>query len=101
MGTIKALLVTAIAFALIGSLFVSMAAANGNNSSSYILKPEAKEELVSFVNEAKDFALAEGKNMALQAFNDPNGKFARGELYIIAYDFNGTRLVFHNFNSGY
>ena len=100
MGNTKTFLVTAFAVALLGTLFVSLAAANGNNNSSYILKPEAKEELVAFVDGAKDFVLAEGKNKALQVFNDPNGKFARGELYIIAYDFNGTRLANINTKSG-
>ncbi len=33
------------------------------------------------------------KEDALKAFNDRNGTFVRGELYIIAYDFNGTRLA--------
>jgi two-component system NarL family sensor kinase len=100
MGKTKAFLVTAFAVALLGTLFVSLAAANGNNSSSYILEPEAKEWLVAFVNGAKDFVLAEGKDKALQVFNDPNGKFVRGELYIIAYDFNGTRLANINKKSG-
>jgi polar amino acid transport system substrate-binding protein len=100
MGNTKAFLVAAFAVALLGILFVSLAAANDNNSSSYILNPEAKEELVAFAIEAKDFVLAEGKDKALQVFNDPNGKFVRGELYIIAYDFNGTRLANINKKSG-
>jgi signal transduction histidine kinase len=100
MGNTKAFLLTAFAVALLGTLFVSLAAANGNNSSPYILEPEAKEWLVAFVDEAKDFVLAEGKDRALQVFNDPNGKFVRGELYIIAYDFNGTRLANINKKSG-
>jgi signal transduction histidine kinase len=29
----------------------------------------------------------------LDVFNDPTREFVRGELYIIAYDFNGTRLA--------
>ena len=100
MGSTKAILAAALAVAILGTLFVSLAVANGNNSSSYILKPEAREGLISFVNEAKDFVLAEGRDKALQAFNDPNGKFVRGELYIIAYDFNGTRLANINKKSG-
>jgi signal transduction histidine kinase len=100
MGNTKTVLATAFALALLGSLVVSIAAANSNTSSSYLLKPDAKEELVAFVNEAKDFVLAEGKEKALQAFNDPNGSFVRGELYIVAYDFNGTRLANINRQSG-
>jgi hypothetical protein len=72
---------------------VGYASANGNDSNSYILKPEAREELINFVNEARNFTLIEGKDKALQVFNDPKGEFSRGDLYIIAYDFNGTRLA--------
>lgn len=93
MRSIKTLLAAALAVAILGALFVSLAAANGNNSSSYILKPDAKEGLIAFVNEAKDFVLAEGKDKALQAFNDPKGKFVKGELYISAQDLNGTLLA--------
>jgi hypothetical protein len=100
MGSTRAILAAALAVVLLGTVFVSMAAANGNYSDQYILKPEAKEELIGFVNEAKDFVLAEGKDKALEVFNDPNGKFVRGELYIVAYDFNGTRLASINTKSG-
>jgi polar amino acid transport system substrate-binding protein len=78
---------------LLGVYLVGWAAADRNESNAYILSPEAREELIAFVNEARDFVLEEGKDNALQVFNDPKGKFVRGELYIIAYDFNGTRLA--------
>jgi signal transduction histidine kinase len=45
------------------------------------------------VNEARDFVIEQGKDRAIEVFNDPNGEFVRGELYIIAYDFNGIRLA--------
>lgn len=89
----KTILAAALAVVLLGMLPVGLATVNGNYSDQYILEPEAKEELIAFVNEAKDFILAEGKDKALQVFNDPNGKFSKGELYIIAYDSNGTRLA--------
>jgi hypothetical protein len=100
MGSTKVLSAATLTVVLLGTLLVSLATANGNYSDQYILKPEAKEELISFVNEAKDFVLAEGKDKALEVFNDPNGKFVRGELYIVAYDFNGTRLASINTKSG-
>jgi signal transduction histidine kinase len=100
MGSTKTALAAAFVVALLGILLVSLATANGNYGDQYILKPNAKEELVAFVNEAKDFVLAEGKDKALEVFNDPNGKFVRGELYIVAYDFNGTRLASINTKSG-
>jgi polar amino acid transport system substrate-binding protein len=64
-----------------------------NESYVYVLEPDAREDLINFVNEARDFVVEQGKNKAIEVFNDPNGKFTRGELYIIAYDFNGTRLA--------
>lgn len=64
-----------------------------NESYVYVLEPDAEEDLINFVNEARDFVAEQGEDKALEVFNDPNGEFARGELYIIAYDFNGTRLA--------
>ncbi len=93
MGSTKAILAVALAVVLLGTSLIGWAAADENNSSAYTLKSDAKEELIAFVNEAKEFVLANGKDKALQVFNDPKGKFVRGELYIIAYDFNGTRLA--------
>lgn len=98
---IEFILAVACIMALLGVSSVGCAATTGENeSSAYILKPEARDELIAFVNESKDFVLAEGKDKALQVFNDPKGKFIRGELYIIAYDFNGTRLANINKKSG-
>jgi len=64
-----------------------------NESYVYILEPQASEDLIAFVNEARDFVIEQGKDEAIEVFNDPNGEFVRGELYIIAYDFNGIRLA--------
>jgi hypothetical protein len=94
MNHIEIILLAAYIITLLGLSSVGLAMTSDKNQSYvYVLKPEAKEELVAFVNEAKDFVLAEGKDKALEVFNDPNGKFVRGELYIVAYDFNGTRLA--------
>jgi len=80
--------------ALLGASSVGFAAATDENeSNAYIIKPEAREDLISFVNEARDFVVEQGKDKALQIFNDPGGRFVRGEHYIIAYDFNGTCLA--------
>lgn len=51
------------------------------------------EAMVAFVNEAVAYVKAQGKEKALAEFNSPNGSFVRGELYIYAYDFNGTTLA--------
>jgi two-component system, NarL family, sensor kinase len=86
-------LVAALVSVLLGTSFISLAAASGNYTDPYILKPEAREELITFVNEARDFVLAEGRDKALQVFNDPKGMFTRGEFYITAHSFNATLLA--------
>lgn len=53
----------------------------------------SNETLVSFVESAAAFVSREGKERALREFSDPNGSFVQGELYIFAYDFNGTTLA--------
>jgi len=49
--------------------------------------------LVSFVHSAVAYAQTNGREKALAEFNNPNGSFIKGELYIYAYDFNGTTLA--------
>jgi hypothetical protein len=91
---IEVILAVALVVALLGASSVGWATiTDENESNAYILKPEAREELIAFVNEARDFVVEQGKDKALEVFNEPNGEFVRGELYIIAYDFNGTRLA--------
>ena len=53
-----------------------------------------KEEMVDFVNSAKEFAVSAGKESALAEFSNKSGKFVQGELYIFAYDFSG-KVVAH------
>jgi signal transduction histidine kinase len=69
------------------------AAADVIEVQAYTLSPDARAELVAFVKEARDLVLKEGREKALEIFNDPQGEFVRGDLYIIAYDFNGVRLA--------
>jgi len=51
------------------------------------------EALVAFVEKAYEYANVHGQEAALGEFNDPSGRFADGELYIFAYDANGTTLA--------
>src|SRR5512138_232809 len=51
------------------------------------------ETLVAFVDEAVAYVGVYGREKALAEFSDRNGSFVRGELYIFAYDFNGTTLA--------
>jgi len=53
----------------------------------------ANETLVAFVHEAAAYAKTHGRQAALDAFSDRNKTFVRGDLYIYAYDFNGTTLA--------
>lgn len=52
-----------------------------------------KTELVSFVESALAYARENGKDKALDEFGNKTGPFVRGDLYIYAYDFNGTCLA--------
>ena len=53
----------------------------------------SNETLVAFVDSAAAYVKTNGKEKALAEFNDLNGSFIDGELYIFAYDFNGTTLA--------
>jgi hypothetical protein len=46
--------------------------------------------VVAFVERAVDFARTQGREKALRAFMDRQGAFVSGELYIFAYNFDGT-----------
>ncbi|MCP1392773.1 MAG: cache domain-containing protein [Methanothrix sp.] len=52
-----------------------------------------KEDLVAFVEEARQFARENGREMSLEVFNDPAGDFTRGGRYIFAYDYEGMTLA--------
>ena len=53
----------------------------------------SNETLVAFVDSAATYVKTNGKEKALAEFNNPNGSFIDGELYIYAYTFNGTTLA--------
>ncbi|HUS75188.1 MAG TPA: cache domain-containing protein [Methanothrix sp.] len=87
-----------VSFALSACLFssIGVAAELTSNQSAYttpVANDSARLELVSFLEEARNYTLNNGKDEALRAFSDPNGEFVRGDLYIFAYDFNGTLLA--------
>ena len=46
-------------------------------------------EVTSFVEEGVKLCKEKGNEVCLKEFNNKNGKFIRGELYMFAYDFNG------------
>ncbi len=53
----------------------------------------SNESLIAFVESAADYAKTHGSSKALSEFNNKNGSFIRGDLYIYAYGFNGTTLA--------
>lgn len=53
----------------------------------------SNETLVAFVDRAVAYAKTHGRDVALAEFNNKNGSFIQGELYIYAYGFNGTTLA--------
>lgn len=55
--------------------------------------PRLRENLTSFVKEAVAYARKNGKAAALREFNDRNGSFVLGDLYVFALDYNGTNLA--------
>jgi signal transduction histidine kinase len=60
---------------------------------STALLPETREDLVAFVQRAVTYAKTEGRALALTEFDIKNGSFFEGQLYIYAYDFNGTTIA--------
>ncbi|PKL58497.1 MAG: histidine kinase [Methanomicrobiales archaeon HGW-Methanomicrobiales-5] len=52
-----------------------------------------REEMVAFVKEAVAYAHENGKEKALYEIDNKNGSFFRGDLYIYAYDMNGTTIA--------
>ena len=69
---------------------------NASKQANTDIQQEARtsnETLVAFVDSAAVYVKTYGKEKALAEFNNPNGSFVDGELYIYAYDFNGTTLA--------
>ncbi len=52
-----------------------------------------ENEVTAFLSEAVTYLKDNGKEKALQEFNNRSGPFVRGDLYIFAYDFNGTCIA--------
>jgi len=49
--------------------------------------------LRTFIDGAKTYAQQNGREKALAAFNNLTGPFVQGDLYVFAYDYNGTVLA--------
>jgi cytochrome c len=62
-------------------------------SAPQVSHASTKEQMVAFVQEAAEYAKANGREKALAEFSNPKGSFFRGDLYIYAYDYNGTTIA--------
>ena len=56
------------------------------------------DDLASFVRNASEYANREGQEASLAEFSKQEGKFSHGNLYIYAYDYNGT-LIAHPYQA--
>jgi polar amino acid transport system substrate-binding protein len=84
------LMLTATAFVL------QMSAARGepiDSANESLNTSSNKTQLVTFVESALACVQKYGKERALEEFSNKTGPFVRGDLYIYAYDFNGTCLA--------
>jgi signal transduction histidine kinase len=52
-----------------------------------------KETAVKLVKAAVAYLAANGEEKGLDALNNPNGEFVKGELYVFAYDMSGILLA--------
>jgi cytochrome c len=66
----------------------SMGLANESQMDAY-----NKTQLISFVESAVAYARKNGKDNALDEFSNKTGSFVQRNLYIYAYDFNGTNIA--------
>ncbi|MDO9035083.1 MAG: cache domain-containing protein, partial [Methanoregula sp.] len=58
-----------------------------------VVRATTREELVAFIRNAVAYAHANEKEKVLLEFSKKNGSFVQGELYIYAYNFNGTTIA--------
>lgn len=51
------------------------------------------DEAKAMVEKAAAYFQANGKEKAIQEFNNPKGEFVKGEIYVFAYDATGTVIA--------
>jgi two-component system, NarL family, sensor kinase len=51
------------------------------------------DEMMAFMTGATDYAKSAGITEALKEFGNPDGNFSSGDIYVYAYNFNGTLLA--------
>ncbi len=82
-------------FYIVGLCLLLLISVTGCFSDSEPKEPSdvSPKEMVAFVQTAFEYADMHGKEAALLAFNDPEGPFVKGDLYIFAYEEDGTTLA--------
>ena len=59
----------------------------------YAAQKGTPKEAKKMVEQAVAYLKANGQEKALKEFNNPKGKFVKGELYVFAYDMNGVMVA--------
>jgi len=79
---------------MVAAIGTAVGCGTTSTKSKTTTKPKVtKQQVIDFVNEAIAYAKANGKDKAVAEFNNPKGKFVRGELYIYAYNWEGIALA--------
>ena len=53
----------------------------------------SSDEAKAMVEKAATYYQANGREKALKEFNNPQGQFVKGELYVFAWDMDGTNIA--------
>lgn len=77
-------------FLLAAAAFVVIAAGESESSGAESISPA---DLQNFVEDAAAYVDENGKEAAIKEFNNKEGKFVNGQLYIFATDFDGICLA--------
>lgn len=77
-------------FLFAAAAFVVLAAGESESSGAESISPA---DLQNFVEDAAAYVNENGKEAALKEFNNKEGKFVKGQLYIFATDFDGICLA--------
>lgn len=86
------LLALAILITVLITFAASKLAADGSENNN-VTNINEDNSAVAFLSEAVAYAKDNGKEKVIQEFNNRSGSFVRGDLYIFAYDFNGTCIA--------
>jgi cytochrome c len=62
-------------------------------SAAAFAAPHTKADAQALVQKASAFIKANGREKALAEFNNPQGQFTKGDLYVFAYDLTGVSLA--------